>query len=106
MGDISVLFAVALEPGGWAMGLWTHVYLAILEPLLQILVDSFIRYFADESKIGHPNFLLLCRVEGSLLDVGLTTAGRPGATTRLCIAGSFIALWSPADPLKVYKNQL
>jgi hypothetical protein len=94
---------VALELGGM---LWTYVYFAVIETLLQILVDGIIRYFADESKIGHTDFLLLCRVECSLLDIGLTAAGRPGATARLRITGSFIALRSPTDPLNVHKNQL
>lgn len=86
---------------GW---LWTYVYLAILETLLQIIVDRFIRYFADEGQIGDTDFLLLCRVECSLLDIGLVTAGRTGATTRLRITGRLVTLWPPADSLIANMN--
>jgi hypothetical protein len=90
----------------WRRCVWlrTYVYLAILETLLQVIVDRFVRYFADEGQIGDTNFLLLCRVECSLLDVGLATAGGTGATTRLRITGGLVALWSPADSLIARMN--
>lgn len=48
-----------------------YVYFCILKSFLQILVDSFIRDLADQSKIRYSYFLLLCRIESSLLDIRL-----------------------------------
>jgi hypothetical protein len=39
------------------------VDLGILEPLLQILVDSLVADLADESQVANANFLLLGRFE-------------------------------------------
>ena len=39
----------------------THVYLSMLESLLQILIDCLVGYLAYQRKIGHSDFLLLGR---------------------------------------------
>ena len=44
----------------------THVYLAILESLLQVLVDGLVGDLADERKIRDANFLLFGRLEDGL----------------------------------------
>lgn len=45
----------------------THVYLAILESLLQIVIYGFVGDLADQGKIGNSDFLLLGRFEYGLL---------------------------------------
>jgi len=44
----------------------THVYLAILEPLLQVLVDGLIGDFADQRQVRDTDFLLLGRLKDGL----------------------------------------
>lgn len=86
--------------------LCTYVNLSILEALLQIVVDSFIGYFTNEGEIGNANFLLLCRVECRLLDIRFAATRCPASTTRLCIAGGFVALRSPTNTLYFAKSKL
>lgn len=55
----------------------THVYLAIFESLLQVLVDGLIRNLADQGEIRYTDFLLLGGLEdglGSELGLGLSAA--------------------------------
>jgi len=61
-----VYLAVPVPWGSGASGL-THVDLAILEALLQVVVDGFIRHLADQREIRHTDFLLLGRLEDGLL---------------------------------------
>jgi len=72
-----------------AIGETTDIYLSIGEPLLQVLIDSLIRDLANQGKIRHTNFLLLCAFEYGLADLPLRAAscGRRGiliATCALC----------------------
>jgi hypothetical protein len=56
----------------------THVDFALLEALLQILVDSLVRDLADQREIRHSDFLLLGGLEDGLLRelrLGLSCAG-------------------------------
>jgi hypothetical protein len=56
----------------------THVYLAILEALLQILVDSLVRDLANQREIRNSDFLLLGGLEDGLLRelrLGLSCGG-------------------------------
>jgi hypothetical protein len=57
----------------------THVYLAIFESLLQILVDGLVGDLADQGKIGDTNFLLLGRLEDGLgCELGLGLGASSG----------------------------
>lgn len=67
----------------------TDVNLSIRKSLLQVLVDSLIRNLANQGKIRHADFLLLCAFEDSLADLTLRAACRGGrgilvATCALC----------------------
>ncbi len=44
----------------------THVYLAIFESLLQVLIDSLVGDLADQRKIRYTDFLLLGGLEDGL----------------------------------------
>jgi hypothetical protein len=44
------------------------VYLGILKPLLQVVVDCFVGDFADEREIRHSDLLLLGALKDSTLD--------------------------------------
>jgi hypothetical protein len=44
----------------------THVYLAILEALFQIVVDGLVRDLANQCEIRHADFLLLGTLEDGL----------------------------------------
>lgn len=67
--------------------LGAYVDLAILEALLQVVIDGLVGNLADQSKIRHSDLLLLGRLECRLLDLGL-------AAGRLC--GSRVLLSSRA----------
>ena len=73
----------------------TYVDLRVLKSLLQIVIDSFVRYLADESEIRNSNFLLLGALKNGLSDLGLS----PSATCRLSIAGVFLAASALCDCL-------
>ena len=73
----------------------TYVDLRIFKSLLQVLIDSFVRYLADESEIRDSNFLLLGALENGLPDLGFS----PSATCRLSIAGVFLAASALCDCL-------
>jgi hypothetical protein len=54
----------------------THVYLAILESLLQVLVDGFVGDLADQREIRDSDLLLLGRLEDSFrCELGLRLRG-------------------------------
>lgn len=55
--------------GGRGASAWgsTHVDFAILEALLQIVVDGLVRHLADECEIRDADFLLLGALEDGLL---------------------------------------
>ena len=72
-----------------ATGEATNIDLPIRKSLLQVLIDSLVRNLADQRKIRHTNFLLLCAFEYGLADLPLRAAscGRRGiliATCALC----------------------
>jgi hypothetical protein len=69
-----------------------YIYFCILKAFLQIIVYSFVRDFANQSKIGNSDLLFLSCVECGLLDIRFATAGWPTSTASLRIVGSFISL--------------
>jgi hypothetical protein len=68
-----------------------HIDLPILESFLQVIVDRLIRYLANQGQIRDTDFLLLCRVECGLLDIGFTAS-----SSRL---GCFVAFRPPTYSL-------
>jgi len=67
----------------------TNINLPIRKSLLQVLIDSLIRDLADQRKIRHTHFLLLCAFEHGLANLPLGAACRGGrgvlvATCALC----------------------
>lgn len=61
---------------GLAQGIQTHINLAILKALLQILIDRFIRHFAQQSQVRDSDLPPFRRIERCLPDVGFPSAGR------------------------------
>lgn len=57
----------------------------ILEPLLEIIVDGFIRYFADERKVRYAHLLLLGAFKLGFLDLGLSPAAARGLHSTLVL---------------------
>ena len=74
----------------------THVYLRILEALLQIIIDSLVRDLADEREVGNAHLLLLGTLEDGLLDLGLSARRANAALVR---GGIFLAASSSGDTL-------
>lgn len=61
----------------------TYINLGILETFLQVVVDCFIRYLAEQRQVRHANLFLLGAFEDSLLDLQLSpTTGGWGACCR------------------------
>ena len=73
----------------------TYVDLCIFKSLLQVVIDGFVRYLADESEVRDSNFLLLSALKNGLPDLGFP----PSATRRLSIAGVFLAASAFCDCL-------
>ena len=63
----------------------THVDLSVLKPLIEVVVDSFIGYFADECEVGYSDFFLLGTLENRLPDLGLSSS-----STHPPLAGGFL----------------
>lgn len=55
---------------------FTHVYFGILKTFLQILVDSFIGYLADQGEIRDSHFLLFSTFEYRFPDLWLASTTR------------------------------
>lgn len=70
------------------------VDLAMLESLLQVVVDCFVGDLAEQSQIGNADFLLLSDFEGGLLDVGLRIAAASASAKQRCLGCSRLALTS------------
>lgn len=62
---------------------FTHVYFGILKTFLQILVDGFIGYLADEGKIRNSHFLLFGTFEYRFPDLWLASTTRSFGIARL-----------------------
>lgn len=62
---------------------FTHIYFGILKTFLQIPIDSFIRYLADEGKIRNSHFLLFSTFEYRFLDLWLASTTRSVGIARL-----------------------
>jgi hypothetical protein len=60
------MFRMALRKRGAGVGRSTHVDLAILEALLQVVVDSLVGNLADQRQVRDAHFLLLGCLEDSL----------------------------------------
>lgn len=52
-----------------------YIDFAILEPLLQVVVDGLVGDLADQGEVGNANLLLLGALEDGLADLGLAAAG-------------------------------
>lgn len=75
---VLVCCGVCMRRGVGASGS-THVYLAILEPLLQVVVDGLIGDLADQCQVRHTDLLLLGRLEDGLgCELGLGGCPRGG----------------------------
>lgn len=77
----------------------SYVYFAILESLLQVVVDCLVGNLTDQSKIRNPDFLLLGCIESRFLDVRFT-ASSPGSTTTTALGiRGLVALGPSTDSL-------
>jgi|SRR5690242_9388773 len=63
---VVLLWRVVLTLRGAGVGRVTHVDFAILEALLQVVVDGLVRDLADQRQIRDSHLLLLGRLEDSL----------------------------------------
>lgn len=63
---VPVMFRMALLQRGAGVGRSTHVDLAILEALLQVVVDGLVGNLADQRQVRDAHFLLLGCLEDSL----------------------------------------
>lgn len=83
------LISTILVPS-WSHARPTYVDFSILEPLFQIVVDSFIRDFADKCEIRDANLFLFGTFKHRFPDLGLapSTAGRLHITCVLFAAGT------------------
>jgi len=73
-----------------------YIDFAILESLLQVVVDGLVGNLADKGEIRNSDFLLLCRLEGRLLDLRLPSTG-----SGLCGGGILLSSSSLGDGLWV-----
>lgn len=62
--------------------------LAPFEPLLQVLVDGFVGYFAQEGQVGNTNLLLLGCLKGGLLGLRASACAVGGCTGALVLRAS------------------
>lgn len=83
----------------WQLARRAYIDLSVLESLLQIVVDGFVRDLTDQSKIRNPNLLLLCGIKGSLLDVRLAAARCCSSSASILGFRALLALRSSADTL-------
>src|ERR1700712_1905200 len=93
LGESSAEYALA-----WLVLRCAYIDLPVLEPLLQIVVDRFIRDLTYQSEIGNPHLLLLCGIESGFLDIWLSarcTSSCPAILGFLRL----LALRSSTDPL-------
>jgi hypothetical protein len=81
----------------WQIGL-SYIDLMVHEPLLQIIIDSFVRDLTDQSKIRNPHLLLLCCIESGLLDIRLAAARRRSSSAILGF-WRLLSLRTSTDPL-------
>ena len=86
--------------GGAGAGMSTHVDFAILEALLQVVVDGLVRNLADQRQVRDADFLLLGRLEDGL---GRELLLLPRASS----AGSASILFAPgALRYRLYKHSV
>ena len=77
-----------------------YINFPILKSLLQVIIYGFIRDFADQSKIGNPDFLLLRRIECCFLDVRFAAA-----TSNLGIRSFLSSFGATTDTLdRIYRQ--
>jgi hypothetical protein len=76
-----------------------YIDLPVLEPLLQIVVDGFIRDLTYQSEIRNSHLLLLRGIESGLLDIRFTTARCRSSSTSILGFLPLVALRSSTDPL-------
>jgi hypothetical protein len=91
------LYLRVLDMGaGHALGS-THVNLAILEALLQVLVNGLVRDFADQGKIRDSHFLLFGGLEDGLLcELRLWLSAAAGILLAPCALG-YCLYWTPVS---------
>jgi hypothetical protein len=99
---VLVCGCLSLRRGVGASGS-THVYLAILESLLQVVVDGLVGDLADQGQVGDSDFLLLGRLEDGLCCElglggcpcgGLATNGLARCAVGLPLHAAYISLVS------------
>ena len=97
---VPVIFRMALLQRGAGVGRSTHVDLAILEALLEVVVDSLVGNLADQRQVRDADFLLLGRLEDGL---GRELLLLPRASS----AGSASILFAPgALRYRLYKHSV
>ena len=75
MSNVGLSLRVSTWPGNNpARRHSTHVDFCILEPLLQVVIDSLVRYLADKSEIRDPNLFLLRALKHGFSDLGLPSS--------------------------------
>lgn len=78
-----------------------YIDLAILESLLQIVVDSLVGDLANKGEIRDSNFLLLGRLEGCLLNLRLSAGGSGlrGGSILLSSSSFSDGLWASSQTI-------
>jgi hypothetical protein len=70
----------------------------VLESLLQVVIDGFVRDLTDQSKIRNSHLLLLRCIESGLLDIRLAAARRRSSSAILGFR-RLLSLRTSTDPL-------
>lgn len=83
MADVCLRLQKSASPLALNDNYFTHVYFGILEPFLQILIDSLIGYLADQGKIRNTHFLLFSTFEYRFPDLRLASTARSFGIPRL-----------------------
>ena len=102
MSNVGLSLQVSTWPGNSpARRHSTHVDFCILEPLLQIVIDSLVRYLADKGEIRDPNLLFLRALKHGFSDLRL-----PSSLPSTSLFGTWSILppsCAFCDPLKVQR---
>jgi hypothetical protein len=76
-----------------------YIDLSVLKPLLQIVVDGFIRDLTYQREVRYPHLLLFCGIKSGLLDIRLAAARSPRSSASILGFLRLLSLRSSTDPL-------
>jgi hypothetical protein len=76
-----------------------YIDLSVLEPLLQIVVDGFIRDLTYQREIRNSHLLPFCGIESGLLDIRFAAARSPSSSASILGFLCLLALRSSTDTL-------